>query len=132
WVADEVGEAFVHHTFLRGAQVENVCAVAGNLASVALASLALNLPIWLGGAALIVMAAGLLAVMPETRFDRADYAERSVAQAELTALAEMRRTLGEGVRAVRTGTAVLTVLVISVFHGATSEGFDRLWEAHFL
>ena len=24
------------------------------------------------------------------------------------------------------------VVVISVFHGATSEGFDRLWETHFL
>jgi DHA3 family tetracycline resistance protein-like MFS transporter len=63
--------------------------------------------------------------MPETGFHPIPRGERTTWQT-------MGHTFKEGVRIVRGRPLLITILVIELFFGMTSEGFDRLWEAHFL
>ena len=123
WLADEVGEDRVGGLFVRGAQLHRVFGLLGIGASVGLASIALTLPIVLGGVLSIALAALLLVVMPERGFHPA---ERTGSASGLF------RTAAEGVRQLRQRPLLLIFLAFAAAVGASSEGFDRLWEAHFL
>ena len=63
--------------------------------------------------------------MPETGFVPAR-------TPELPALESMRGTAVQGGRLIRRNPLLLLVVAIEFFIGASDEGFDRLWEAHFL
>jgi DHA3 family tetracycline resistance protein-like MFS transporter len=125
WIADEIGEQRAGHAYLRGAQVGQVGALIGTFLSVGLASVRLNLPIVLGGGTIIVLAIFLLLVMPEHGFQPAPRQERGSWRA-------MGQTFRSGVQAVRGRPLLITILGIGAFFGASSEAFDRLWQAHFL
>lgn len=125
WIAGEVGEGKLAAVFTRSAQVSRITGLAGIVAGVGLASIGLNLPILAAGALMLALAATLVLLMPETGFERAPKGER-------TTWASMGHTFAEGARAVRGKPVLVTFLVIAGFLGAASEGFDRLWEAHFL
>ncbi|HEY3229399.1 MAG TPA: MFS transporter [Roseiflexaceae bacterium] len=125
WIADEIGELRAGHAYLRGAQVGQVGALIGTFVSVGLASIRLNLPIVLGGGTIIALAIFLLLVMPEHGFQPAPREERGSWRA-------MGQTFRSGVQAVRGRPLLITILGIGAFFGASSEAFDRLWQAHFL
>src|SRR6188472_1883642 len=125
WLADEVGDARLTHVYLRGAQVSRVAGLAGIAASVGLATIDLRLPILVGGLLTIGEAVLYLLVMPETGFAPLPRGERS-------SFGQMAHTGKEGARLVRARPALLAVLGIAAFVGMWSEGFDRLWQAHFL
>ncbi len=125
WIADEVGEERAGAAFLRGAQVSQAAGLAGILLGAGLATLRLNLPVLLGGASLILLGLGLIAVMPEQGF-------RPTPRGERTSWLALFGTMREGMQLVRQRPLVLTILGIAVISGAFSEGLDRLWEAHFL
>ena len=95
----------------------------GTFLSVGLASIRLNLPIVLGGGTIIVLAIFLLLVMPEHGFQPAPRQERGSWRA-------MGQTFRSGVQAVRGRPLLITILGIGAFFGASSEAFDRLWQAH--
>lgn len=125
WLADEVGEARLAHVYLRGAQISRVAGLAGIGASVGLALVDLRLPILLGGLLTVGEAVLYAMVMPERGF-------RPLPREERGSFAHMAHTGREGVRLVRRRPALLAVLGIAAFAGMWSEGFDRLWQAHFL
>jgi DHA3 family tetracycline resistance protein-like MFS transporter len=125
WLADEVGDARLTHVYLRGAQVSRVAGLAGIAASVGLATIDLRLPILVGGLLTVGEAILYLLAMPETGFAPLPRGERS-------SFGQMAHTGKEGVRLVRARPALLAVLGIAAFAGMWSEGFDRLWQAHFL
>ncbi len=126
WIADEVGVDKVGHTFLRGSQAGQVGGLLGVLLSVVLASLFdYKTPIILGGALWIGLSLILILIMPETAFKPEPRGER-------THLQTMFHTLSEGLQLVRRTPILLILLLGELFYGAFSEGFDRLWEAHFL
>lgn len=125
WVADEVGEENAGRAFLRGSQFGNAGALLGIGISVLLGSVALNLPIVLGGAALIVFAAVLALIMPETGFKPTPRQDRNTFQ-------HMRHTFREGMSLVRRRRILVTLLIAAAFFGAFSEGFDRLWTPRLL
>ena len=125
WLADEVGEAKLSHVYLRGAQISRVAGLAGIGASVGLALIDLRLPILVGGVLTIGEAVLYALVMPETGFKPLPRGERS-------SFGQMAHTGREGVRLVRARPTLLAVLGIAAFAGMWSEGFDRLWQAHFL
>ena len=125
WIAGEVGEERVGAVFLRGTQVGLIASLLGAVVSVGLASIRLNLPVVIGGAAVILIGIFLLLFMPETSF-------RPAAQEERKSLKEMGRTLRDGVRSVRVRPILITILLIGLFYGLYSEGFDRLSTAHLL
>ncbi len=126
WVADEVGEENAGKTFLRGAQFGNAGALVGIGISVLLGSIALNIPIVIGGALLIVFAVVLTFIMPETGFKPlprgivGDSKNRNLFQ-------QMRHTFREGSSIVRRSRVLVTLLIAAALFGAFSEGFDRLW-----
>lgn len=123
WLADEVGEERIGPLFVRGAQLHRIFGLLGIGASVGLASIALTLPIVLGGALSIGLAVLLVIVMPERGFRPV---ERTGSGSGLF------RTAAEGVRQLRQRPLLLVFLAFAAAVGASSEGFDRLWEAHFL
>ena len=125
WLADEVGEERLTQLYLRGSQVAQAGTLVGIVASVALGRIALNLPIFLGGVLIVVLALFLAFFMPETGFRKTEVGERNTWQ-------QMGRTFRDGVHTVR-GRSILTLMMaIALIYGLSSEGLDRLWEAHFL
>jgi MFS transporter, DHA3 family, tetracycline resistance protein len=125
WLADEVGPQRLAGVYLRGAQVGRVASLAGIGASVGLAVIDLRLPIIAAGAGGIVLAALFALTMPETTFEPLPREERG-------SFAQMRHTGAHGARLVRARPALLAILGIAAFAGMWSEGYDRLWQAHFI
>ncbi len=125
WVASEVGEDQVGHTYLRGSQVNALGTLIGIIISVAIASIRLNLAILVGGMLFLLLGLLLIFIMPEHNFQVASTEERHSWQ-------ELKDTLFNGGRVVRRSPLLLTIILIAVFYGMASEGFDRLWTAHFL
>ncbi|MGL4649894.1 MAG: MFS transporter [Caldilineaceae bacterium] len=125
WLVDEIGAQNAGNAFLRGSQVERAAGFVGIILSAVLGSLALQIPIVLGGAVLIVLAVWLLFVMPETGFKPKPKEERAT-------WAHFSGTFREGVRVTRGKPVLLSLLLITFFLGLFSEGWDRLWQAQFL
>jgi MFS transporter, DHA3 family, tetracycline resistance protein len=125
WIADELGGRDAGPVYIRGGQVGQVGGLLGIGASVALASLALNLPMQISGVVLVVFAVLLALIMPEHGFNPAPRGERSSWQ--LAA-----QTVREGAGQVRASRVLLTIMGVTFFFAMASETFDRLWEVHFL
>ncbi len=125
WISDEIGEQAANRAFLRSTQVNQVCAIVGTMGGALLAIGRLQLPIILSGAALIALAAFLLVTMTEHGFTPKPREERG-------SWHTLNATLRDGLRVVRSSRLLITILVIAAILGAYSEGFDRLWQAHFL
>jgi len=126
WLADEIGVANVRPVYLRSAQIGRAVSVVGIVASVALGSAALWLPVVAGGSVFVALGLLLAAVMPETGFRPAEREETE------TALRAMTRTGRTGARLVRRTPVLMLILAISASWGAWSEGYDRLADAHIL
>jgi len=125
WIADEVGEERVGRIFLLSSQIGLLGGLVGALVSVGLASIRLNLPVILGGICTIILAVFLVFFMPENGFQPTPKAERQ-------SWRQMGTTFRNGMRAVRDRPVLITILLIALFYGLYSEGFDRLSAAHFL
>ena len=126
WITDEVGVEKVGRVFLRGARYGQVGAVLGLLAQVAVGVVSLRAGVILGGVFSIACGLGCLAFMPEHGFRRLPREERG------SALAELRTTASAGARYAWAAPAILLLIGVELFMGASSEAFDRLKEAHFL
>jgi DHA3 family tetracycline resistance protein-like MFS transporter len=90
-----------------------------------LGTLALNLPILLGGGLIIGLAAFLALFMPEGGFEPTPAAERQTWQ-------EARQTFSTGLNTIRGRPLLILMMLIALIYGLSSEGLDRLWQAHFL
>jgi DHA3 family tetracycline resistance protein-like MFS transporter len=92
---------------------------------VTLASVTLGLPLIVAGAGYLVLGGLLVAVMPETAFQRVS--------TEGEALRDSFAATARGGRAaLHARPALILIFAIAAFHGASTEGFDRLWELHLL
>jgi DHA3 family tetracycline resistance protein-like MFS transporter len=125
WIADELGDHNVGRAFVRYQQLSLAGGFAGTVAGAWLGSQRLSLPIWLGGAGILVLVLFLIFAMPEHGFNRTSAPDRETWRG-------MWHTTRDGMRVVRVQPVVLMFLLVAVVFGAFSEGFDRLWEAHYL
>lgn len=125
WVADEVGQENAGKAFLRGAQFGKAGALVGIGISVLLGSIALNVPIVVGAALLIVLGIVLAFIMPETGFKPTPREDRNTFQ-------HMGYTFHAGASLVRKNRILISLLLAAAFFGAFSEGFDRLWLPHLV
>ncbi len=125
WLADEVGEEAAAPLYLRGSQVQQAAGFVGTFASVGLASIGLALPIVLSGVGILLLALVLALVMPERGF-------APLPQVERNSFGKLAGTFTAGLAVVRASPILLTIVVIILFRGASSEAFDRLWQAHFV
>lgn len=125
WITDEVGPDKVGALFMQGAKLSRFLSLVGIPLSVGLAHFGLNWPFLTGGALHLGLAIFMLLTMPEHGFTPEPRASRAPWQM-LTA------TFTQGVRAVRGRPVLLALLAVALISGASSEGFDRLWQAQFL
>ncbi|RLT38030.1 MAG: MFS transporter, partial [Chloroflexi bacterium] len=125
WLADEIGEEAAGPVFLRGSQVGQLASLLAIPVSVALATIAIQLPIVLGGLLFLGLAAFLWQAMPETGF-------RPTPDDERTSWRQMVETAQAGVEMVRSRPLLRLILAVSLVVGLYSEGYDRLWTPHLL
>jgi MFS transporter, DHA3 family, tetracycline resistance protein len=125
WITDEVGVDQVGRTFHAGAQAMRIGGLLGIGGAVALALVDLRLPIVAGGIVMLALSVVLAVVMHETGFVSARTDSISVRAA-------MARTARQGSTLIRRNPLLLLIVGVVFFLGASDEGFDRLWEAHFL
>lgn len=125
WIADEIGEERVGRIFLRSAQIGLLGGLLGAPISVGLASLFLNVPVIVGGALTIGLAVFLIFFMPENGF-------HPISREERQSWREMGTTFRDGLSVVRGRPVLITILLIGLFYGLYSEGFDRLSAPHLV
>ncbi len=125
WIVDEIGQERASIAFVRSAQVAQVTGFAAIFASVAVASLSLQLAIVSAGGIMLALALLLVLLMPEAGFQRQEASQRE----SWTALFD---TFRSGLRLVRRRHLLILIMAATIIHGAFSEGFDRLWTAHLL
>lgn len=120
WITDELGsESAAAQVFLRAAQVRNLTALLGIATGSVLGVLRINLPIVLGGILFIFLAIFLLWMMPETNFT-------PVAKGERNSFQHMLHIFWQGMVILRRRPEFGHILVIGLFYGLYSEGYDRL------
>ena len=125
WLADEIGEEAAGPVFLRASQVSQMAGLVAIPLSVALATVAIQLPIVLGGLLFVGLAVFLWLAMPETGFTPTPTKERNSWQ-------QMVETARSGVQIVRRRPILRVIMAISLVVGLYSEGYDRLWTPHLL
>jgi MFS transporter, DHA3 family, tetracycline resistance protein len=125
WIADEVGEERAGAAFIRGHQVGRVGSLVAIPLAVALGSVALRLPILLGGLGLISLAGLMAFTMPEQGFRPPPHKDR-------TPWHQMAHPLVQARALVARQPLLLALLGIGLFYGLSSEGLDRLWTPHLL
>ena len=123
WIADEAPERDLGRVYLRGEQADYLGSLLGVGASVLLATVALNLPLLLGGVLTVALGAALFLVMPERNF-------RTSLREGRSSIQQVGATARGGVRLVRARPVLL--ILLAVFTGMSAEGFDRLYAKHFL
>ncbi|HEX4942402.1 MAG TPA: MFS transporter [Actinomycetota bacterium] len=124
WLTDEVGEDAARPLYVRSEQFFNGGALVGIAGSVALASIALRLPILVCGLGYTALGLALAAGMTETR--------RPTRDAGAKLRHSMRVTLRDVVRQVRAHHVLLLILATAALHGASTEGWDRLSDLQLL
>ena len=126
WLADELEDGIgAGRILLKGAQLEQVGALAGIVLSVVLATISVALPLIVGGIMFVILAVALLVIMPERGFSPTPHINR-------TSWRDMRTTFAAGVTTTRTHPVLMAIIAIELFTGASSEPFDRLWTLHML
>lgn len=124
WLTDEVGEDAARPLYVRSEQFFNGGALVGIAGSVALASIALRLPILVCGFGYAALGLALAAGMTETR--------RPTRDAGTKLRHSMRVTLRDAIRQVRAHHVLLLILATAALHGASTEGWDRLSDLQLL
>ncbi len=124
WLTDEVGEDAARPLYVRSEQFFNGGALVGIAVSVALASIALRLPILVCGFGYAALGLALAAGMTETR--------RPTRDAGTKLRHSMRVTLRDAIRQVRAHHVLLLILATAALHGASTEGWDRLSDLQLL
>jgi len=128
WLTDEIGEHDARPYYMKGEQVWQAAALLGIAGSVwlAVAFHNLRLPILVAGVGTLALALVLVIAMREERYRPA---EEHRGQTFRSGFAQ---TLRQGIADVRAHRVLVLILVVAALHGASTEGFDRLGDFHFL
>jgi DHA3 family tetracycline resistance protein-like MFS transporter len=128
WIADEIGEERAAGAYLRYAQARQLGALAGTVLGVGLAGIALGVPVVIGGAGMLALGLFLVFAMPERGFVPGHPAGEE-RQGGLRGAAE---TFLRGLEVVRVRPLLGTLMALWLVLALSTEGLDRLWEAHLL
>jgi len=142
WIADEIGEDRAAGAYLRYAQTRQLGALAGTVAGVALAGVALSLPVLIGGLGMLGLGLFLVFAMPERNFVSARQDAGAAGEPGAPPPARRHRRLGglqdaagtflRGLDEVRARPLLGTLMALWLVFALSTEGLDRLWEAHLL
>ncbi|MFP3390072.1 MFS transporter [Brevibacillus sp. SIMBA_040] len=126
WIVDEVGEEKIGTIFMSGKRYALLATLLGIALSVGLSTLAPNLPYLVGGILYLLLGVFLILFMKETTFVRKEREEGT------SHLKEMTTTWLSGAKVIRSQPILFLILLVTLFTGAASEGYDRLWEANLI
>lgn len=126
WIVDEAGESAAGSIFIRAKRVALTASLLGIGVSVGLSVLAPNLPYIAGGLMYAVLGLLLIRKMKETGFVRPPRSGR------VSHFREMTRTWKSGAKVVARSPLLMIIVFVTLFSGAASEGYDRLWEIHLI
>ncbi len=127
WIADELDGAYLETTFLRGSQFSSFARFSAILASVGIAMLwTVQVAILFAGAMLIILAVWAYVKLPETKF------VKITREKGVSGVAHMMPTIQSGASQIRGNTVLVSIAMVTLFWGLASEGFDRLYGAHFI
>ncbi|AIQ46042.1 MFS transporter [Paenibacillus sp. FSL R7-0273] len=125
WIMDELGKEKAGSIFMKAEKASLAASLLGAGTSVGLSLAAPNLPYLAGGAVYLLLGAGLVFLMKETGFVRQERAAGSPLKA-------WARTWHSGASIIAGSPLLLMLVVVSLFGGAASEGYDRLWQIHLI
>lgn len=128
WVVDEVGEQEAGRVFLTAKRMGLFGTLAGIGISVGLSTIQSNLPYVAAGLMYLALGLFLIRYMKETKFVRPEKAEGTPS----AHLKNMKKAWLSGAGMIRRHPVLLMLLLVTVFSGAASEGYDRLWQAHLI
>ncbi|EJL25306.1 MFS transporter [Brevibacillus sp. BC25] len=126
WIVDEVGEEKIGTIFMKAKRYSLFGNLLGIALSVALATLAPHLPYLIGGLMYLGLGVFLFLFMKETGFVPREREQGA------SHVKEMIRTWTSGAKVIRSQPILMLILFVTLFTGAASEGYDRLWEAHLI
>lgn len=126
WIVDEVGEEKIGTIFMKAKRYSLFGNLLGIALSVALATLAPHLPYLIGGLMYLGLGVFLFLFMKETGFVPREREQGA------SHVKEMIQTWTSGAKVIRSQPILMLILFVTLFTGAASEGYDRLWEAHLI
>lgn len=127
WIVDEVGEESAGRIFLQAKRIGLFGTLAGIALSVGLSAIRPNLPYVTGGVMYVLLGVFLIFAMKETKFAKAVNGSQAVSH-----WSGMKAAWLSGTRVIRGNPLLLMILIVTIFSGAASEGYDRLWQAYLI
>lgn len=120
WISDEIGESRANQSYIVASQVGKIGLLIGIVMCVALASIDMKIPIVLGSLGLVLLGVFCLFFM-----DERDYKPESPEDRETWK--QMRDTFVSGIDLLKSHPVLWIIIVIAIFEGLYSEGYDRLF-----
>ena len=125
WIAVEEKNKDLDEIYIKGAQAGQIGAFIGIVLSTVIANFSVRLPIIVSGVLFIILALFLWLYMPENNF-------KPSAPGDLNTFKKMVYTFKSGLKFVKSKSIIMILLAVTLFYGLSSEGYDRLSNAHFL
>lgn len=125
WIAEEEKNKDLDEIYIKGAQAGQIGAFIGIVLSTVIANFSVMLPIIVSGVLFIILALFLWLYMPENNF-------KPSAPGDLNTFKKMVYTFKSGLKFVKSKSIIMILLAVTLFYGLSSEGYDRLSNAHFL
>ena len=125
WIAEEEKNKDLDEIYIKGAQAGQIGSVIGIVLSTVIANFSVRLPIIVSGVLFIILALFLWLYMPENNF-------KPSAPGDLNTFKKMVYTFKSGLKFVKSKSILMILLAVTLFYGLSSEGYDRLSNAHFL
>ena len=125
WIAEEEKNKDLDEIYIKGAQAGQIGAFIGRVLSTVIANFSVRLPIIVSGVLFIILALFLWLYMPENNF-------KPSAPGDLNTFKKMVYTFKSGLKFVKSKSIIMILLAVTLFYGLSSEGYDRLSNAHFL
>ncbi|MCM3638857.1 MFS transporter [Sporosarcina luteola] len=126
WIADEIGEERASLAFIRGAKFGKLGQIIAIPLSILTGYFMINLPIIIGGICMLGLAIYLLFFMEEKNFKPLQTGKR------VSTWDSMKGNMKKIVVYSKASFVMRMMLLIALFIGLYSEGFDRLWMTHFI
>jgi len=125
WIAEENKNVDFNQIYLRAAQAGQIGSVIGIILATILGNFSVRIPILLSGVLFVVFALFLVLFMPENSF-------RPCAPEDINTYEKMVYTMKRSVGFIKSKPTISLLLLVTLFYGLSSEGYDRLSTAHFL
>lgn len=125
WIAEEDKSRSLDQIYIKGAQVGQISSVFGIVLSTIVGNFSVRLPIIAGGSLFIILALVLFLYMPEYNF-------KSSVPEDLNTFRKMGHTFATSLGFIKSKKVIILLFSVTLFYGLSSEGYDRLYTAHFL